>query len=176
MQTRASATVGAGAAPPFRDIRSAFDDPSLAQMEDAIATILEPNLVHDPAPEGSDRSFGLVFAAVFTAVACLPMLRLQSPRWWAFGLAAVFALTAIAWPTCLRPLNRSWLAFGRLLHRVVSPLVMGAVFFVCVTPIAWIMRRRGKDVLSLRRRPEVESYWITRAPSEPASETMKRQF
>ncbi len=52
-------------------------------------------------------------------------------------------------PQILHPLNRAWLALGRLLHRVVSPLVMGAIFFLCVTPTAWIMRLRGKDVLSL---------------------------
>jgi hypothetical protein len=68
------------------------------------------------------------------------------------------------------------LALGRLLHRVVSPIIMGVIFFVCVTPIAWIMRLRGKDVLSLGRRDDLSSYWITREPQPPASETMKRQF
>jgi hypothetical protein len=117
-----------------------------------------------------------VFAAMFGIVAGLPLLRLQSPRWWALGLAAVFALLALIRPDFLHPLNRAWLALGRLLHRVVSPLVMGAVFFLCVTPIAWIMRLRGSDVLSLKRRPDLSSYWITREPSPPAAETMKRQF
>jgi hypothetical protein len=53
---------------------------------------------------------------------------------------------------------------------------MSAIFFVAVTPTAWLMRRRGIDVLSLRRRPDLSSYWITRAPAEPDAETMKRQF
>jgi len=53
---------------------------------------------------------------------------------------------------------------------------MGTVFFLCVTPVAWIMRLRGKDVLSLARRPDLSSYWITREPSSPPTETMKRQF
>jgi hypothetical protein len=53
---------------------------------------------------------------------------------------------------------------------------MGAIFFLCLTPIAWIMRLRGKDLLSLSRRPDLSSYWIPRQPSPPAVETMKQQF
>jgi Saxitoxin biosynthesis operon protein SxtJ len=141
-----------------------------------MATVLEPSLARGPVPESSDRSFGLVFAAVFAAVGLLPLLRLEQPRWWAIGIAAAFALLAVVWPDLLRPLNRAWLGLGRLLHRVVSPLVMSAVFFLCVTPVAWIMRLRGKDVLSLARRPDLSSYWIAREPSPPPAETMKRQF
>jgi Saxitoxin biosynthesis operon protein SxtJ len=117
-----------------------------------------------------------VFAALFSIIGLLPLLRLEQPRWWALGVAAAFALVAVIRPGLLHPLNRAWLALGRLLHRVVSPLVMGAVFFLCVTPVAWIMRLRGKDVLSLARRPDLSSYWITREPSPPPAETMKRQF
>jgi hypothetical protein len=141
-----------------------------------MATVLEPSLARAPVPESSDRSFGLVFAAFFSVIGCLPLLRSQSPRWWAVGAAAAFALSAVIRPGLLRPLNRAWLALGRLLHRVVSPLVMSAVFFLCVTPVAWIMRLRGKDVLSLARRPDLSSYWITRERSPPPAETMKRQF
>jgi hypothetical protein len=145
-------------------------------MEETIATVLEPSLARSSAPESSDRSFGLVFAAIFGIIACLPLLRLQSPRWWILGLAAVFGLLAMIRPDFLHPLNRTWLALGRLLHRVMSPLVMCAVFFLCVTPIALIMRLRGRDVLSLNRRPDLSSYWITCEPSPPAADTMKRQF
>ena len=141
-----------------------------------MATVLEPSLTRDPARESSDRSFGLVFAAMFTIVGCLPLLHRASPRWWAFGIAAVFGLLALIRPNLLHLPNQAWLALGRLLHRVVSPLVMGAVFFLCVTPIAWIARRSGKDVLSLARRPGLSSYWIAREPSPPEPATMKRQF
>jgi len=141
-----------------------------------MATVLEPDLVRGPDPESSDRSFGFVFAAMFALIAFWPLLHWDEPRWWALGLAAVFALLAIIRPTALRPLNRVWLAFGRLMHRVVSPLVMGAIFFAGVTPTGWIMRLLGKDVLSLKRRPDASTYWITRAPAEPETTTMKNQF
>ena len=141
-----------------------------------MATVLEPSVAREPAPESSDRSFGFVFAGVFALIGCWPMVRLLPPRWWALSIAVAFALIAFVWPQILHPLNRAWLALGRLLHRVVSPFIMGLIFFVVVTPIAWIMRLRGKDVLLLARRGDVPSYWIAREPEAPASETMKRQF
>ena len=141
-----------------------------------MATVLEPSIDRGPAPESSDRSFGFVFAAVFAIIGLWPLIHWMTPRWWAFGLAAAFALLAVVRPAILRPLNRAWLALGRLLHRLVSPLVMGVIFFLCVTPTGWIMRRLGKDVLSLRRRRDLSTYWITRAPAPPETESMKTQF
>jgi len=141
-----------------------------------MAVVLEPNLTSAPPPESSDRNFGFLFAGVFALAGAWPLIVGSDPRWWAFGVALAFALAAVIRPSILRPLNRVWLALGRLMHRVMSPLVMMAIFFLCVTPIAWIMRLRGKDVLSLARRPDLATYWITREPSPPASETMKKQF
>jgi hypothetical protein len=141
-----------------------------------MATVLEPDLARGPGPESSDRSFGFVFAAMFVLIGCWPLLHWDAPRWWALGLAAAFVLVALVRPATLRPLNRGWLALGRLLHRVVSPLVMGVIFFVCVTPTGWIMRLLGKDVLALKRRREVSSYWIARAPAASDTTTMKNQF
>lgn len=141
-----------------------------------MATAIEPGLTRDHEPMGSDRSFGLVFAAAFTVIGCWPLIHTAPPRWWALALAALFVTTALVLPQILHPLNRAWLALGRLLHRIMSPLVMGAIFFLCVTPIAYVMRLRGKDVLSLKRRPDLRSYWIPRGPQPSAAETMRRQF
>ena len=139
-----------------------------------MATVLEPRVDRGAAPESSDRSFGFVFAVVFALIAGWPLWHGEAPRWWAVVVALAFAAVALMRPNILHPLNRAWLALGRLLHLVVSPIVMGAIFFLCVTPIGWIMRRRGKDVLSLARRPDLPSYWITRDPAEVQS--MKNQF
>jgi Saxitoxin biosynthesis operon protein SxtJ len=142
-----------------------------------MATALEPRRVAEAEREGSDRSFGYVFAVVFALVGLYPLLRLEAPRLWSLVIAVGFALFAFLFPQFLHPLNRAWLAFGRLLHKIVSPLVMGAVFFLAVTPTALIMRLRGHDLLSLRWRPDQSSYWIEReAPALPPSETMKKQF
>lgn len=141
-----------------------------------MASALEPIVQRGAAPESSDRSFGFVFAAVFALIAGWPLWHGGTPRWWAAGLAAVFALVALVAPAILHPLNRLWLGLGRLLHMVMSPLVMGAIFFLCVTPIGWFMRLRGKDVLSLSRRPDLKSYWVERDAAASEAQSMKNQF
>jgi hypothetical protein len=142
-----------------------------------MATALEPRRAAEVEKQGSDRAFGYVFAVVFALIGLFPLWRLDAPRWWALAIAIGFAAVAVAAPHMLGPLNRAWLAFGKLLHRIVSPLVMGAVFFVAVTPTALIMRLRGHDLLLRRLRPDLPSYWIEREPAAlPQSETMKKQF
>ena len=84
----------------------------------------------------SDRSFGLVFAAVFTIIGLWPLISSSGVRWWSLAIALVFAGVAFARPSLLAPLNLLWTKFGLLLNRIVSPLVMGLLFFVVITPIA----------------------------------------
>jgi hypothetical protein len=141
-----------------------------------MANVLEPYIDRLPRPEGSDRNFGLVFAAALTTIAFVPLLHHGAPRWWAFGGAIVFAIAALVRPQILHWPNRGWLALGNLMHRVMSPLVMGAVFFLCITPIAAIMRWRGADILSLKRRPDLKSYWIEREAPPPGPQSMKNQY
>jgi hypothetical protein len=141
-----------------------------------MATVLEPTLSPTVTPNSSDRSFGLVFAVVFALIGALPVIRGGAPRLWAFGIAAVLVLIAVTVPQVMRPLNRAWGFIGQLLHRAVSPVVMSAIFFLFVTPIAMIMRWRGKDVLSLKRRPDLTSYWVAHESPPPSAESMRRQF
>lgn len=141
-----------------------------------MASALEPRIDRLSKPTSSDWSFGLVFAAAFAAIAFVPLLHHAPPRWWAFGIAVVFAAATLVRPQILHPLNRAWLTFGNLLHRVMSPLVMGVIFFVCITPIAWIMRWRGSDLLSLKRRPDLETYWIERPSLPPDPQSMRNQY
>jgi len=124
----------------------------------------------------SNRSFGFVFAAFFGLVGLLPLILGRSPRTWAFGLGGVFLLVALLVPSALAPFNRLWMRFGLLLHRVVSPIALGIMFFVVITPMGWLMRAMGKDLLRLRRDPHASSYWIERNPPGPAAETFKDQF
>jgi predicted membrane metal-binding protein len=124
----------------------------------------------------SERSFGLVFAAVFAVVALWPLLKGGEARGWAGLLALLFLAAALLRPRLLAPLNRLWFRFGLLLHKVVNPLVMGLLFFLTVTPIALLMRGLGKDPLRLRFDPAAESYWIPRQPPGPAPDSMRHQF
>lgn len=138
---------------------------------------LHENLDRKDAPEvHSERSFGTVFAAVFLIIALWPLIRWQGPHYWALALAALFG--AIAWtvPRLLRPLNRLWFRFGLLLHRIVSPIVLTALFVLTVVPIGFIYRLLGKDPLRLKLDRNQTSYWIAREPPGPPPDSMANQF
>jgi hypothetical protein len=128
-------------------------------------------------PAGSsDRAFGIVFAVFFAIVGLWPLMSQSAPRAWSLALAAVFLALAFFVPRVLHPLNGVWLRFGDLLHRIVSPIALGLLFFVVVTPTGWIMRALGKDMLRLRRDPAAASYWIERKPPGPAPDSLKDPF
>lgn len=132
---------------------------------------------HDINREGSsDRTFGLVFAAFFLVVAALPLLHGGPVREWALIVAAVFAAAALAVPRILAPLNRLWMRFGALLHRIVSPVALGILFYGVVAPTGLLMRLFGKDPLRLKFDREAPSYWIDRVPSGPEPPSLKNQF
>lgn len=122
----------------------------------------------------SNRSFGLVFTVVFTVVALLPLWHSAPPRWWAVAVAAVFGALALLWPRALAPANHVWLRIGLLMHRIVNPIVMGAIFYLVVTPFGLGMRLLGKGPAAMRPPDRAAtSYWIARAGG---SSPMDRQF
>jgi hypothetical protein len=125
---------------------------------------------------GSERSFGFVFAVFFAVIALWPLKNGEEARIWALGVAAGFALAALVAPRMLKPLNLVWFKFGMVLHHVVTPVVMGLLFFLTVTPVGLLMRATGKDPMRLKRDPKAASYWIVRDPAGPAPESMKNQF
>ena len=141
-----------------------------------MVTVLDPKTKARDAGPGSERTFGLVFAGLFVIIGCRPLLSGERPHWWALALALAFAAAAFAAPGTLRPLNWLWHRFGLLLHMIMSPLIMGAIFFLAVTPVALLMRLFGKDVLGLRRRRDAATYWVARETQGSAPEAMKRQF
>jgi Saxitoxin biosynthesis operon protein SxtJ len=125
---------------------------------------------------GSPRGFGLTFAALFALFALAPLLSGGGVRWIALAFAAVWLALAVLAPTLLRPLSRVWMRFGLLLHKIVNPVVMAAIFFVVMTPAGLIMRWLGRDPLRLALDRSASSYWIERRPPGPAPETMRNQF
>lgn len=123
---------------------------------------------------GSERSFGLVFAAVFGVVALWPLLDGGDVRVWASIVAVCFALSALVYPAVMKPLNFVWFKFGLLLHKIVNPIIMGMLFYVTIMPIGLIMRLSGKDILNLKIDKSAPSYWIKRESPEPDS--LRNQF
>ena len=131
---------------------------------------------HGEVKGSSDRAFGMVFAAVFAVIGAFPLLDGAMPRFWSLAVAAAFLALALARPAWLAPLNRLWTRFGLLLHRIISPVVLGLTYIVAVFPVGLLMRACAKDPLNRKFEPEVASYWLERETAGPAPETMKDQF
>lgn len=124
----------------------------------------------------SDRAFGFVFASVFALIGAWPLLDGGTPRWWAIGIAAAFALVAVARPSLLSGANRVWTKFGLLLGAVVSPIVLGGLYYAVLTPLGLARRLSGRDPLRLKRDAAAPTYWIPREPPGPPPDSMTNQF
>jgi hypothetical protein len=135
-----------------------------------------PDPLHAEAAIGpSNRSFGLVFTLVFALIGTIPWWRGGPVRLWALVVAGAFGLAAMVAPRVLAPLNRLWLRLGLVMHHVVNPVVMGALFYLVVTPFGLARQAMGKGLTPrLRRDPAATTYWIDRA-GHPVSR-MDQQF
>ena len=120
----------------------------------------------------SNRSFGIVFFVVFLLIAVFPLANSEDLRILSLIISLIFLILGLLKSKILTPLNKIWFKFGILLGKIVSPLIMGAIFFLVVTPIGIILRLMGKDVLNLKYNKN-KSYWIEK--SNPKSK-MKNQF
>mgnify|MGYP001200764317 FL=1 len=120
----------------------------------------------------SNRSFGIVFFIVFLLIALYPLLKDNDLRIWSLVISFIFLILGLINSKILTPLNRLWFKFGLLLGKFISPLMMGIIFFLVVTPIGIIMRLLKKDLLNLKYNKK-ETYWIDK--SGPKSK-MKNQF
>ena len=120
----------------------------------------------------SNRSFGIVFFIVFLLIGTYPLLNNDHIRIWALIISIVFLILGLLNSKILLPLNKIWFKFGILLGKIISPLIMGLIFFVVVTPIGLLMRLLNKDLLNLKFNKS-KSYWIEK--NEPKSK-MKNQF
>ena len=121
----------------------------------------------------SNRSFGFLFFIVFLAISLWPLKSQEDLRLWAFILSLIFLVLGVLNSKFLTPLNKLWFKFGILLGSIVSPIVMGAVFFIVVTPIGLIMRLLGKDLLRINKNKTISTYLIN---CDKQEKTMKKQF
>ena len=120
----------------------------------------------------SNRSFGIVFFIVFFLIAIYPLFNDGNLRVWTLIISIIFLILGLVNSKILLPLNKLWFKFGILLGLVISPLVMGIIFFLVITPISLILRVIGKDVLNLKKNNN-KTYWIEK-PDQKS--TMKNQF
>jgi hypothetical protein len=125
----------------------------------------------------SNRSFGWTFTVFFLLVGAYGLWRGGgSLVLWGLALAAAMALVTVTRDRWLTPLNRAWMAFGELMGRVVSPIVLGLIFFAVFTPVAAVMRLFGRDAMLRKWDAAAPSYWVKRDPPGPADDSYRNMF
>ena len=124
----------------------------------------------------SDRSLGFTFAAFFALLAVWPWLRHKSFHSGWLILSAVFLLIGWLAPGLLHPVARLWAGLGRLLQRIVNPIVTSLIFYLVFVPMGLVFRLLGKDPLRMKIERNAETYWMRRNPPGPAPQTMRNQF
>tara|TARA_B110000003_G_C16353014_1_gene419507 strand:+ start:18 stop:407 length:390 start_codon:yes stop_codon:yes gene_type:complete len=120
----------------------------------------------------TNKSFGIVFFVVFLIIALYPLINDGNIRIWASIVAIVFLILGLINSSILTPLNKIWFKFGIILGSIVSPIVMGIIFFLVVTPTSLIMRMIGSNLLGLKKGNK-KTYWIERSSNKSK---MKDQF
>ena len=120
----------------------------------------------------SNKSFGIVFSIFFLLISVYPLLNNDPIYYWSLFVSFVFLALGLMNSKILSPLNLLWFKFGILLGKIVSPIVMGIIFFLVVTPISIILKIFGKDVLNLKFNNN-KTYWIVK---DGPKSNMKKQF
>ena len=120
----------------------------------------------------SNRSFGIVFFIVFLLIALYPLTYSEEIRVWSATASLIFLVLGLFNSKILTPLNKLWFKFGIFLAKIISPIIMGIIFFLVVTPIGLLMRLLGKDLINLKYNNN-KSYWIEKKGPESK---MKNQF
>ena len=111
----------------------------------------------------NNKGFGILFFIVFLLVGLWPLLKGDSPRIYFFPIAAFFLILGLINSKILTPLNKTWIKFGELLGAIIAPIVMGLVYFFILTPLSFLIRITGKDLLNVKFSNKVKTYWIKRS-------------
>lgn len=123
----------------------------------------------------SNRSFGWTFTGIFVIAGVYGLWK-GGHGSWLLPLAAITALVTLTRATWLTPINRAWMKFGELLSKVVSPLVLGLIFYGVFTPVAMVMRRFGRDTMCRSFDAAAPSYWVKRSPPGPSDDSYRNMF
>jgi hypothetical protein len=110
----------------------------------------------------SNRNFGVFFFIFFMIISLFLLFKDGNVRVWAVVVAITFLILGLLNSSVLSPLNKIWFKFGVLLGNLISPIIMGLVFFIVVTTTSFIMKVFGKDLLNLKKNNK-KSYWIKKS-------------
>ena len=122
--------------------------------------------------KNNNKSFGILFFIVFLIIGLWPLINLNPIRIWSLIISLIFLMLAFFKPEFLKPLNGIWMKFGELIGRVIAPIVMFVIFFLVVTPLSFLVRLLGKDLLKIKFNNS-KSYWLQKKND---SSSMKKQF
>ena len=123
--------------------------------------------------QSSNKSFGLLFFVVFLIIGLWPLKNGENLNVYFIIASVVFLILGLLNSKLLTPLNKSWIKLGEILGIIIAPIVMALVYFVILTPVSFIVRIFGKDLLNLKLLKDKETYWIKRKKSLGS---MKKQF
>lgn len=116
-------------------------------------------------------TFGILFFFIFLIISFYPLINNQPVRIWSFLISLLFLLVTIVKPNLFTFLNKLWIKFGIIIGKIVSPVVMGFIFFCIVTPTGLLVKLFKKDIMFLKKKKS--TYWISRVNK---SQDMKKQF
>ena len=123
--------------------------------------------------EGTERSFGLIFAIFFVIIGLYPLWFGNNIHLWSCIIASIFLFLGLFLPKVLTVPNQLWFKLSKLLGIIVTPIIIMLLYFLTVTPTGIIMRLLGKDLLCKKFDKSVNSYWIKKNKS---SNSMNNQF
>ena len=131
--------------------------------------------INDNVELPSNQRFGYFFTLVFLIASIFLYFREINMIFYVLGTCSiVFFLITFFKAEILMPLNKLWMKFGLVLGMIVSPIVMGVIFFAIFTPIGILMRLFGRDELLLQFKAK-PSYW-TKRNEDIQSNSFRRQF
>ena len=123
--------------------------------------------------KSSNRSFGVLFFVVFLVIAFWPLLNNGAPNYYLIIFSLIFLFLGLINSKFLTPLINLWIKFGELLGMIIAPVIMGLVYFIILTPISFLIRIFGKDLLNLKYSNKNETYWLKKKKN---TGTMDKQF
>ena len=110
----------------------------------------------------SNRKFGFFFSTIFLLASFYSYFIDSEIMIYILGaFCGIFLIITIINAKILLPLNKLWMKFGILLGTIVSPIIIGIIYFGIFTPIAIIIRFAGRDELRLRLKKQ-KTHWINR--------------
>ena len=119
------------------------------------------------------KTFALIWSFIFVVVGLWPLLNNENIRVWGMVIALLFAAIAFTKPLILSSFYKVWIKFGEIIGGAISKVIMIILFYGIFTPIAFVLKLLGKDLLNKKIDKNASTYWVIRE-IQPGS--LKNQY